>query len=112
MGSTMQSSAPVMPTTLKELIEYLAVRPRVIVSSDIPGLKGPRTFLRAACGSLWFRDHLGAESFMLLNCGLVNAETGIEIDPLGFTVTKFGRQMRFDYAIEGQLSGNREGHHE
>lgn len=100
MGSPAQQSVPVMPTNLKELIDYLTVRPRVIVRSDAPGLQGPRTFLRSSCGAMWFRDHLGAETFLPINCGLVDAETGIEIDPLGFTVTKFRRVIRFDYATE------------
>jgi hypothetical protein len=88
----------VAPTNFRELLEYLAVRPRVMASCDDPKFpSGPRTFVRYELGRLWFADDQHVESFIPINCRVSGSETGILIDAQGFTIEKFARQFRYDF---------------
>lgn len=90
-----------LPTNLQELIAYLQVRPWVDATSDVAALQGRRRFLKAAGGALWFRNPLTrSDTFLPVNCGLVDSETGIEFDDGGFTVLKFGKTIRFNYVAD------------
>ena len=91
------------PRSLRKLIEYLGRRPFVI---------DKRTnerwgFVCCSESGLWFEDAWTESRYIPLNCGKVDAETGVTFDDAGFTVTKFGRSLRFEYAVEAPALAGR-----
>lgn len=88
------------PTTLTELVTYLELNPRVRVTSSSDKVPtGEREFVRYEPGFMWFRDRAGEESHIPIGCGHTGSETGLLIGSKGFTFTKFGVDMRFEFVL-------------
>jgi hypothetical protein len=91
------------PESLIGLVSYLAERPRVRVTYP-PGLRQVDQVLRfdrQQHGGLWWRGETDRqEHFTPIDCGKTAAESGFAFDAAGFTMTKFGQAIRFDYVPE------------
>jgi len=87
------------PTSLRELLAFLARRPRVLYTG-FDGATAPEAFSSAVESGLWFIRQDGEEQFLPVNCRLgraAAAEGGLAFDGDGFTFTKFGRSVRYEY---------------
>jgi hypothetical protein len=100
------------PKALNQLVEFLRAHPRVRVT-NLDGSIETRTFHDSDRGShgLWFRRDgqdasvdESAMAFLPVNCTMTAAaamaESGVDLDDAGFTLTKFGRKLRVDYLRE------------
>ncbi len=93
-----------IPTNFRSLVDYLAAHPAVRITGPSPKSREPftrdETFLRYEGGRLWFRSQAG-DQHIPIGCvateAAARAETGIEFDAAGFTIAKFGVQIRVEY---------------
>jgi len=92
------------PTSLRELLAYLADHPKVRVTSTDPRLQGAcgeRAYSHAGEGRLYFTDQAGKSSFLPVDCTLTDAaaraESGLSFRPDGFTFEKFGAALVYTY---------------
>lgn len=96
------------PGRLRDLVPFLARRPyvRCDVLDGQAAIAHPvvERFLREDAAGLWFvrEDAAGVarDVFLPVNCrrGAAGAhESGLAFDPDGFTLTKFGRSIRYTY---------------
>ncbi len=85
------------PTRLADLVAWLDEH-RFCELTDPFGQVEIVRFMRAADGGLWFagetRNH-----YLPVRCGLAGdrSETGVTLDPGGFTLSKFGKDVRLKY---------------
>lgn len=101
-----QRQRPLPPTTLTDAISFLREHPHVQITGHIPGSAGPVTLDQAfICyshedGGLLFR---GWDNRTYIPVPRVRAEepedddTCIDWDDTGFTVKRFGAQVRVEY---------------
>lgn len=93
----------VAPRSLRELIAFLGRRPRV-VCTGLDQVVTEERFLRADGAGFLFRredaDGAPRDVFLPVNCrqGAAGAhESGLAFDADGFSLTKFGRTVRYTY---------------
>lgn len=88
------------PVNLAELVPYLVEHPMVRVS-NLSGAITEEMFIRADSAGFWFEASVNEPlRFLPVNCRMGPAaahESGVTIDDRGFTLAKFGREIRVDY---------------
>jgi hypothetical protein len=85
------------PSKIAELVPFLEEH-RFALLTDLYGKDEIVRFLRADAGGLHFSGEV-REHYLPIRCGAPGdrSETGIELDPEGFSITKFGRTVRVRY---------------
>jgi hypothetical protein len=87
------------PQRLKDLIPFLQANPAVTIR-HWNGTVTLEMFSRFEAGLLWHVNEAGEEHHLPIACGMAAAapfETGLDFDDDGFSMTKFGHTLRFDY---------------
>jgi hypothetical protein len=90
------------PTNLADLAAYLRDFPAV-TTTNFNGTVTDDIFVGADGTGFFFICVDGNETFLPINCRMGAAaahESGVTIDDLGFTLTKFGKTIRVDYREE------------
>ena len=91
------------PESLRDLLDFLALHPEVTMT-NLDGSIEHSAFERAEGSGLWFRRASdGHEHYLPVNCRMGAAaqhESGVTFDAAGFTLSKFGRDLRVDYRVE------------
>jgi hypothetical protein len=100
------------PESLAQLVPFLTVN-RHVTFTNFDGTVHQSTFARAEGSGLWFRrGHDNTEHFLPVNCRMTDAsaraEAGVTFDAAGFTLSKFGREIRVDYEVERPVVSERE----
>lgn len=95
------------PQTMRDLVPYLTAHPDVEIhrpehtsrrtGAVILQMRDVCRFSKQAGGGLWFVEPGGEEHYLPIDCGMTAAETGVELDEAGFTLTKFGLPIRVTY---------------
>jgi hypothetical protein len=101
-----QRIRPFPPSNLREAILWLIGNPRVRITGPTPESTVIETreeaFIRFEDGLLWFRGSSG-NSQVPVGCirtaDAARAETKLQFDGTGFTIEKFGAQIRVEYLL-------------
>ena len=84
--------------SIDQLVEFLTGHPDVHSYCEVAGYPSQDlTYRTYKDGGMWFRDALGKDVYLPINCNKTPMETGVDFRPEGFDLTKFGITIHYDY---------------
>jgi hypothetical protein len=93
-----------MIRTFADVIDHLRSHPRVsMVSPDsrVTFAEGAHRFLGVEQGLMWFEGPDRVKHHLPIDCGLTDAESGIQVKRDGFVLTKFGVEIHVTFLDGG-----------